>query len=245
LETKRKTKAKSFTATLELTNDGLMWTIVRIPLDVEKIWGKRGQLRVKGEIASALKGASSFAFRATLFPTGTGRHFMIVNKKLQAGAKVRAGMQASFRIEPDTTVRKMESSPELERVLKQSRALRRFHDALSASHRREIARWIGQAKSEETRRRRAEQLAERMLETMEAERELPPMIARALEANPKARAGWEKMTQRQRRMQLMGIFYYRNPGSRARRLSKAMQLMLESAGGQSRGPGQEAEEASH
>lgn len=226
---KRDTKSKSFTATLERTGDGLMWTIVRIPLDVEKIWGKRGQLQVKGEIVSAVKGASSFAFRSTLFPTGTGRHFMMVNKKMQAGAKVRAGMQANFRIEPDTAERKVESPLELERVLRQSRALRRFHDALNASHRREVARWIGQAKSEETRRRRAEQLAERMLETMEAERELPPMIARVLEANPRARAGWQKMTQRQRRMQLMGIFYYRNPESRARRLAKAVELMLQTS----------------
>src|SRR6185312_11167443 len=41
---------KTFTATLERGGDRLNWTVIRVPLDVPKIWGVRGQLRVKGEI---------------------------------------------------------------------------------------------------------------------------------------------------------------------------------------------------
>jgi uncharacterized protein YdeI (YjbR/CyaY-like superfamily) len=77
-------------------------------------------------------------------------------------------------------------------------------------------------------------MAERLMETMEAERELPPLIQLALAQNASARAGWERMPPGHRRAHLLGIFYYRNPESRTRRIAKAMQDMMryaESSGG--------------
>lgn len=44
------TIAGAFEAVLERTGDRLNWTVIRVPLDVGKLWGTRGQLRVKGEI---------------------------------------------------------------------------------------------------------------------------------------------------------------------------------------------------
>jgi hypothetical protein len=58
-----KPSVKTFRATLERTGDRLRWVIVRLPFDVAKLWGKRGQLRVQGEI-------NGFSFSSTLFPTG-------------------------------------------------------------------------------------------------------------------------------------------------------------------------------
>ena len=45
----------------------------------------------------------------------------------------------------------------------------------------------------------------------------------ALDQNPIAREGWNAMTPTQRRGHLMGVFYYRTPEARARRLQKAME----------------------
>jgi hypothetical protein len=53
--------SETFTAVLERSGDRLNWTVIRVPMDVAKIWGVRGQLRVKGEI-------NGFAFRTSLFP---------------------------------------------------------------------------------------------------------------------------------------------------------------------------------
>src|SRR5258708_38465820 len=75
---------KKFEAVLERHEGSLGWVVVRIPFAVSKVWGKRGQLRVKGEI-------NGFEFSSALFPTKSGVHFMLVNKKMQAGAKVAAG----------------------------------------------------------------------------------------------------------------------------------------------------------
>ena len=49
--------------------DRLRWVIARIPFDAAKLWGKRGQIKVQGEI-------NGFAFTATLFPDGRGDHFL-------------------------------------------------------------------------------------------------------------------------------------------------------------------------
>ena len=219
--------AKAFNAVLERMPGSLGWVIIRVPLDVAKVWGVRGQFKVKGEIRPAGSKAAGFAFRTSLFPTGKGYHFLMVNKQMQAGSGVRAGIIAHFRMEPDTEERVVRVPPELGRALKESKRLEKYYNLLNYSTRREIAKWVGEGKQAETRRRRAEQMAVRLMETMEAERgDLPPVLRLALERNPKARAGWERMPPSQRRFHLLGISGYRNPESRARRVAKAVEMMV-------------------
>jgi uncharacterized protein YdeI (YjbR/CyaY-like superfamily) len=79
-------------------------------------------------------------------------------------------------------------------------------------------------KSDASRIRRAQQMAERLLSTMEAELELPPIIAKALRARPKAKQGWERMTPPQRRQELLGVFYYQTPEARQRRVEKLVDV---------------------
>jgi len=212
--------AKNFDAMLERGTNNLGWTIIRIPFDAAKVWGKRGQLRVSGEI-------NGFAFRTSLFPDGRGGHSLLVNKTMQKGANVRVGMKARFRLEPDSAPRPANPPEELLALLRQSQRLRKFYESFNPSTKRDIARTIGGLKSSDARKRRVEQFAERLMETMEAERQLPPLIERSLAQNPLAREGWKLMPPRQRRWHLLGIFGYRSPESRARRLEKAIQEMVE------------------
>ena len=60
------------------------------------------------------------------------------------------------------------------------------------------------------------------METMEAERELPPIMQLAFRQNPKA-AEWNRMSPSHRRVHLFSIFHYREPEARARRLAKAIE----------------------
>lgn len=213
---------RKFDAVLERTGDRLNWIIIRVPLDVAKVWGVRGQLKVKGDI-------NGFAFRTSLFPTGKGEHFLMVNKQMQKGGGAALGMKARFCMEPDLEKREVAPSPELARALKQSKPLQKYHESLSYSMRREIAKWIGEAKQAETRVRRADQMAERLMLIMEGERELPPVLRVALARNPKARTGWQRMPPSHRRWHLFGIFGYRNPESQQRRVAKAVEAMVEYA----------------
>jgi len=205
--------AKSFSAALERGSSRLNWVIVRIPFDVSKVWGTRGQLRVKGTI-------NGFAFRTSLFPTGKGDHVLLVNKRMQAGAKASVGAVAQFRLEPDTQERSVTVPAELERALAEDRQLRRWFDRLNHSTRKYLVDWITEVKSAEARERRAGQMAERLLDTMDAERELPPILRMAFARDPRAYEGWKRMSALRKRQHLLGIFYYREPGAQARRVAK-------------------------
>ncbi|HYL83702.1 MAG TPA: YdeI/OmpD-associated family protein [Candidatus Angelobacter sp.] len=207
---------KTFKATLERMQSNLGWVIIRIPFDVAKVWGVRGRLRVKGEI-------NGFPFRTALFPTGRGYHFLLVNKRMQAGAEVRAGCSAQFRLQPDTAERKAVLPAELKRYLDEDRSFRRWFEQLNYSTRKSIGDWILQVKSGAARERRAEQIAERLLATMEAEKELPPVLKAAFARDPRAYEGWQCMSASHRRAHLMAIFYYRTPEARDRRVSKLME----------------------
>jgi Domain of unknown function (DUF1905)/Bacteriocin-protection, YdeI or OmpD-Associated len=208
--------AKTFRATLERIQSRLGWTIIRIPFDVGKIWGVRGQLRVKGEI-------NGFVFRTSLFPARGGGHILLVNKAMQKGGDVRQGMSAQFRLEPDLAERIAIVPAEFKRFLKEDAFLRKWFEALNFSTRSEIGKWILQVKSPEARVRRAEQMAERLLLVMDAEHELPPLLQVAFAREPRALEGWKQMSPSHRRGHLFGIFYYRTPDARARRIDKVLQ----------------------
>ena len=210
-----KSKSKSFRATLEHLDSALGWVIARVPFDVRKTWGS-ARVKVRGEVNGA-------SFRTTLFPQRDGTHFLLVNKKLQKSAHIRLGSTAEFHLEPDTAPRTVSIPAELERIFKQSKRLRSWFEDLSYSYQKWISEWVSQPKGADSRRRRAEQIAERMLETMDAERELPPLIQPAFANHSLARQGWQKMTPTQRRSELLGIFYYRTPDARTRRLQKTVQ----------------------
>ena len=133
---------------------------------------------------------------------------------------MRLGDTAEFRLEPDLEPREAELPDELAVLLDEEPGLREWYDELTEYMRREIGKWVMDVKSDEARMRRAEQMAERLLATMEGERELPPVIEAAFRARPKARAGWAKMTPVQRRGELMAVFYYQTPEARQKRVEK-------------------------
>lgn len=216
MKNKPKPTAKTFRAPLERVQSRLGWTIIRIPFDVGKVWETRGQLRVKGEI-------NGFAFRTSLFPARGAGHILLVNKRMQKGADVRQGMSAQFRLEPDLEERTAVVPMELKRFFKQDPILRKWFEELNYSTRNEIGKWVLQVKSAEARARRAEQMAERLLAVMDAEHEIPPVLKVAFARDAHAFEGWRQMSPSQRRNHLFGIFYYRNPEARARRIEKVLQ----------------------
>lgn len=209
-------KPKKFEAVLEKDHTALGWTIARVPFDPAKAWPKRMRQRVRGEV-------NGFAFRTSLFPDARGGYCVLVNRTMQRAAGVALGGTAEFLLEPDLEPRPAELPDELAALLEEEPELLAWYEGLSEYTRREIGRWIGGVKTEESRMRRAQQMAERMLATMEAERELPPLLARMFKSRPKAKAGWERMTPTQRRGELMAVFYYRTPEARERRAAKVME----------------------
>jgi uncharacterized protein YdeI (YjbR/CyaY-like superfamily) len=216
-------KRKSFTALLEPDGTALNWVVARVPFDVEKAWPARRRQRVRGEI-------EGFSFRTSLFPDprGSGR-ILLVNKKMQAAAKAGLGARVRIWLEPDLEERPAIIPPELARELKSDRRLQRWFDALSESMRREIGKWVDDAKGPEVRRKRALKMAERLMQAMEGEDEPPPILRAAFQRQPLAREGWFALTPAQRRGHLLGIFYYETADARERRAAKAIEDALRAA----------------
>ncbi|HEV2135794.1 MAG TPA: YdeI/OmpD-associated family protein [Terracidiphilus sp.] len=214
---------KSFTAILEPDGTQLRWVIARVPFDVQKAWPVRRRQRVRGEI-------EGYPFRTSLFPDprGSGR-ILLVNKKMQSAAKAGPGARVSIWLEPDLEERPISIPPELARELKSDRRLRNWFNELSESMRREIGKWVDDAKGPEIRRKRAEKMAERLMQAMEGEEDPPPILRAAFQRQPLAREGWFALTPVQRRNHLLGIFYYETADARERRAGKAIGDALRAA----------------
>jgi uncharacterized protein YdeI (YjbR/CyaY-like superfamily) len=213
---------KKFRGVLQPDNTALKWVIVKVPFEPAKAWPKRNRLRVKGTI-------NGFPFRTSLFRSARDGHVLLVNKQMQKGGNVGVGGRAVVVLEPDFDERTSSVPPELEKLLKQDRKLKRWYEELSPYTRKYIGDGIASCKDPEVRVRRAEQAAERMLLAMEGERDLPPILQVAFRRQPKALAGWHAMTPVQRRGHLLGIFYYQSPESRQKRADKAVAEALKAA----------------
>jgi hypothetical protein len=210
---KAKGKPQTFKAMLEKDVQSLGWTIARVPFVPAAVWPTMVRLRVRGEV-------NGFAFRTSLFPVvgRAGEFFLLVNRTMQAGAGASLGAMAEFRLEPDLEEREAELPDTLAALLDGEDGLREFYDNMTEYARREIGKWVLGVKSEDAQMRRAEQMAERLMLTMEGERELPPIVEAAFKRRAKARTGWKNLTETQRRHELFAVFYYKAGPARDKRV---------------------------
>lgn len=210
------TTKRKFKGTLRPDGTSLKWTVITVPFDPTKTWPRRKGLRVLGTI-------NGFAFRTSLFRARAGGYFLLVNKKMQKEGGVRPGHVAEVILEPDMEERPAKTPPELERILRQDRGLRKWFEQLSDYTRKWIGEQVAQPKSAAARMARAEMMAERMMLAMEGESLTPPILEAMFQKHPKGREGWRAMTPVQRRGHLLGIFYYQSPESRQKRARKAVE----------------------
>jgi len=139
-----KSSVKRFRALVE-RGEGSVCAIT-VGFDVEKTFGARGRVPVRG----ALNGAP---YRGSLFPMG-GRHFLVVNRRLREAAGVTGGETVPVTIERDDEPRVITPPADFARALKTDRDAQATWDKLSYTHRREHVEHIEDAKRPETRERR-------------------------------------------------------------------------------------------
>jgi len=124
---------------------------VYLPFDVFEVFGTRSRLAVKGSI-------NGFPFRSSIFPTGRpiggGKFYMVVNRGMREGAKVKAGQTVEFVMEKDDEPRTIATPPDLLKALNSRKTAKAAWDKLSYTHRKEYIAAIEEAKKPETRARR-------------------------------------------------------------------------------------------
>jgi uncharacterized protein YdeI (YjbR/CyaY-like superfamily) len=236
---------KRFQAVLETFNGAPTPLYARLPFDPHSVWTKlpasRTGLRVRGSIRAcstqaARKTAASTAecsFDTSLIPRRDGSYLLMVTRKMQSAADVNAGSLADIVLEANLETQ-VTLPPELVRLFKEDRSVKRWFETLNYSNRRYIAQNVAEPKSAEARVRRAESWVERMMLTMEGEEVPPPILQMAFRRQPLAREGWERLTPIQRRNGLLSIFSCQSAEARDKRVEWYIEAALKKAGVQPR-----------
>jgi len=139
---------KRFRVTLD-KHENSEATGIRVPFDVEKTYGTRARVPVRGTI-------NGYPFRSSIFPMGGGCHFMAVNKSMREGAKAKAGDTVSIVMERDEEPRVIRPPQDFTHALKKNKTAQAAWEKLSYTHQKEYAQAIEAAKKSETRERRIE-----------------------------------------------------------------------------------------
>jgi hypothetical protein len=85
-----------------------------------------------------------------------------VHKATMQAARIAHGDLVSVEVELDETSRMVELPEALEQALARDAATRQAFDALAFTHRKEFARWVAEATTEDTRNRRIQQTVDRL-----------------------------------------------------------------------------------
>jgi hypothetical protein len=133
----------TFEATLETRGGG--GHVVVLPFETRELFGQ-----VRAPVRVTIRGHS---FRTTTMRYG-GVDYIGLNREVREAAGVVAGDAVAVAVELDTEPREVELPEDLARALGHDPAARAVIDGLSYTHRKEYARWVTEAKREETRKRR-------------------------------------------------------------------------------------------
>jgi Bacteriocin-protection, YdeI or OmpD-Associated/Domain of unknown function (DUF1905) len=124
------------------------------------------------QVAELSEGRKAFPVRATINGyTWAGRvsrmggEFLLgLSREVRTGAGAEAGDEVTVMLVLDEAPREVEVPPALARALDADAEAKTRFDALAYTHRKEFARWIAEAKKDDTRERRVAQALEMLRE---------------------------------------------------------------------------------
>ena len=117
-----------------------------MPFDAKDVFGE-----ARPAVAGTLNGTP---FRGRLSVYG-GVTYLGLNKEVRQAAGLEVGDDVEVVLDRDEAPREVEIPPELLAAFERDSAAKAAFDKLAFTHRKEYARWIAEAKKEETRERRA------------------------------------------------------------------------------------------
>jgi hypothetical protein len=139
-----------FTATLQDSGrGGGRW--LEVPFDPKEAFGE-----ARAPVEGTLNGTP---FRGRLAVYG-GKAYLGLNKEVRAAAHIEVGDRVEVVLHRDDSPREVEVPQELLVALERDSAAKAAFEKLAFTHRREYARWIAEAKREETRERRVAKAVE-------------------------------------------------------------------------------------
>jgi len=206
--------ARHFEARLERMRSRLNWVVIHLPFDAAKVWRLRGQIKSQRRNQWLRVPHLAVSHR-------DGRHFLLVNKRMQRGARAVEGSVARSRWSSTGKSARLPSRRDRAHS-HQDRRLHRWYGGLNHSTRADIAKWITEPKGAEARVRRAEQIAERLMNVMRRSGNCR-LFCRWRSRGILGPRRLDAMSPSRRRGHLFGIFYYRTPDAQGRRIDKMLE----------------------
>ncbi len=139
-----------------IKDNGTSGAGIKVPFDVQKAFGSKGRIKVKGTI-------DGYPYRGSIHPYG-GVHYLGVRKEIRDAIVKKPGDYVSIVMEVDTEPRIVEVPGDLRRALDINEAAREEFERCSYSHKKEYVDWIVESKKPETRGRRINKLLEMLVE---------------------------------------------------------------------------------
>ena len=131
---------------------------VDVPPEVSAVFTKRGYVPVVCQL-------NGHTFQASLTPKGGGQHRLFLNGEVRKLTRVAAGDTIEVSLVIDTASREQTLPDDLAEALRENDLLEAFQH-WQPSKRRLLLAWIKEAKSEETRLRRAERMVQYLIEDL-------------------------------------------------------------------------------
>jgi hypothetical protein len=147
---------KKFNFTVQLLKGEGDTAYFAIPFSVSKEFGKKGLVKVKASF-------DGIEYRGSLMPMGDGAHCLGIRKDIRKKIGKQAGDTVNVTLEEDSEERKVDVPSELQEYLDSNKKAKEFFDSLSYTNRKEYARWIAEAKKEETKLSRLEKAKQMLL----------------------------------------------------------------------------------
>ncbi len=128
----------------ELLKGGRIGVYIKIPFDVEKVFGNKGQVKVKVTF-------DGYLYRSSLVPMGDNQHVIGVKKEIRTAIKKDVGDFVFVTLEIDTEKRIVIIPADIKEAFLTEEGLFEFYTQMCYTHRKEVVEWITSAKKIETR----------------------------------------------------------------------------------------------
>lgn len=137
----------NFSATIE-QNNNIDEAFVRFPFDTQKIFGLKGQVKVKALFDGKVE------YRGSLANMGHGCHIIGLTKEVRKKISKSFGDNVNVELVQDTAERTVVIPADVEVLLNGNREAKELFNSLSFTNRKEYIAWIESTKKEETRTNR-------------------------------------------------------------------------------------------
>ena len=150
----KKTDIIRFTAVLEKMSGRFPWHFIEFPHDVEKLYGKRGTVRIKGTI-------NGVPMDRALMPRQSGYHMIVFGTELRKKAKVKVGDTVKIEVWLNTKPLELDLPEELSETLDFLPDFKTGWERAKPGAKRNMLIWIKQGKTVATRAKRVAELLRR------------------------------------------------------------------------------------